>query len=610
MHLLMGPEFKKLKSAIIFGCLLLFALPAFAGPLDDYYLEQFGEQPVSRALQKVLLSEEADPTAKCGTPQKKALKRDWELLEPSTQKILAKVFERPVLAGQKTFTSSSFIIYYATSGTDAPPMTSSDGVTPDWVKTVAATFENVRTYYQTQGYRLPPTVPYEVYLRNTAAENLYGITTSDTSAPASGYPNSFTSWLELDNNFTDSIFIPAQYSPEQSLQITAAHEYHHAIQYAYNFYFDIWYGEATSTFYEDELNDDVNQNYNYISAWFRNSRVALDTSVSTTNGGGYGRWIFNRYLAEKLGAGVIRNIWERLAGIASPGDNADIPMAPVIDSVLSASYSNTLGNEFFGFAKKVYIRDWATHQADLGLIPKYTPVSTITTYPVSATSVTLPHYSFAYYRFSPTAGAPVNLNITVNGTSGIKATAYKNNGGTITEFPFNSVNGTSVTISGFNTSTEVALLIANTSTADNHTANFSTDSSGAQVPEPQAPELNAVTGGGGGGGCFIATAAYGSYLHPQVQVLRDFRDNHLLTNAPGRAFVAIYYRYSPPIADFISQNETLRMVMRLILMPVVLAVANPLAAASILALLVAALFFGSGKKEASINAKLGIKFYH
>jgi len=95
-----------------------------------------------------------------------------------------------------------------------------------------------------------------------------------------------------------------------------------------------------------------------------------------------------------------------------------------------------------------------------------------------------------------------------------------------------------------------------------------------------------------------------------VQVLRDFRDNHLLTNAPGRAFVAIYYRYSPPIADFISQNETLRMVMRLILMPVVLAVANPLAAASILALLVAALFFGSGKKEASINAKLGIKFYH
>lgn len=83
-------------------------------------------------------------------------------------------------------------------------------------------------------------------------------------------------------------------------------------------------------------------------------------------------------------------------------------------------------------------------------------------------------------------------------------------------------------------------------------------------------------GGGGGGGCFIATAAYGSYLDPHVAALRQFRDAHLLTNAPGKAFVSVYYALSPPIADFISRHEALRLVTRVILTPVVLVVEYPL----------------------------------
>ncbi len=83
-------------------------------------------------------------------------------------------------------------------------------------------------------------------------------------------------------------------------------------------------------------------------------------------------------------------------------------------------------------------------------------------------------------------------------------------------------------------------------------------------------------GGGSGGttstsasGCFIATAAYGSYFEKHVQILRNFRDVYLLTNDWGRAFVSFYYRHSPVIANFIARHDGLRAAVRLGLAPVV-----------------------------------------
>lgn len=71
--------------------------------------------------------------------------------------------------------------------------------------------------------------------------------------------------------------------------------------------------------------------------------------------------------------------------------------------------------------------------------------------------------------------------------------------------------------------------------------------------------------------CFIATAAYGSNLEQGVAILREFRNHILLTNPIGKAFVNTYYQVSPPLADFIRDNELLRFFVRVSLVPVIYA---------------------------------------
>jgi YVTN family beta-propeller protein len=68
-------------------------------------------------------------------------------------------------------------------------------------------------------------------------------------------------------------------------------------------------------------------------------------------------------------------------------------------------------------------------------------------------------------------------------------------------------------------------------------------------------------------GCFIATAAYGSRMGEEVRMLKNFRDNVLLTNSLGRSFVKLYYKISPPVADLIAKHDSLRAVVRWSVLP-------------------------------------------
>jgi len=70
-------------------------------------------------------------------------------------------------------------------------------------------------------------------------------------------------------------------------------------------------------------------------------------------------------------------------------------------------------------------------------------------------------------------------------------------------------------------------------------------------------------------GCFIATAAFSTPLAPEINVLRQFRDDRLLTDPLGRAFVKGYYTLSPPVAHAVSMSETLKRMVRGLIAPMV-----------------------------------------
>lgn len=94
-------------------------------------------------------------------------------------------------------------------------------------------------------------------------------------------------------------------------------------------------------------------------------------------------------------------------------------------------------------------------------------------------------------------------------------------------------------------------------------------------PEPtmSLEDIQLQTPTGEGGGCLIATATFGSELSPQVQLLREIRDNIVLQTKSGDAFMTafnqIYYSFSPTIADWERQNPAFKELVKLTITPMI-----------------------------------------
>jgi hypothetical protein len=210
-------------------------------------------------------------------------------------------------------------------------------------------------------------------------------------------------------------------------------------------------------------------------------------------------------------------------------------------------------------------------------------------YPQSV-SGTLDHLSSHYYAFKPDAASSViefTFNNMHSGSLSVKLVLSRASGGydekdIVLDSPIVYYQMKDFGISA--TYSKAVMIIMNTSSAENgkaYSVSISRDDSEDDDDDKK---------------CFIATAAYGSYLAGEVQVLRGFRDEYLLTNPAGSAFVHYYYEFSPPVADYIKSHATLKTAVRYMLTPVVYSIKYPAYALIISSVLVLGLMLLARKK--------------
>jgi hypothetical protein len=340
-------------------------------------------------------------------------------------------------------------VHWVETTADAPSLTDANADTiPDFVDTTLKTLAKVHSTYVAAGYRAPKPdgvvggdARTDVYLADIGPQAIYGYCTSDELLPSDRYDA--WAYCVLDNDYAADEFPTG--TPIQNMQVTAAHEYFHAVQFAYDAFEDGWFMEATAAWAEDELFDGVNDNLQYLAEGpLGQPRTPLDWFGGSHH---YGDWIFFRYLSERYtsAAGgmptIVRNIWRRADAI--PGA-ADAYSLKAVSQEL-ASRNTSLGRVFAQFSdanrrsRKTYDEGTANRYPSAPLT--WTPITlTPTRNGTTWGSVPLDHLTSATARFVPSRAMTANkwtLKVEVNmaprarGSQAV-VTVYKRGGGTST----------------------------------------------------------------------------------------------------------------------------------------------------------------------------------
>ncbi len=220
-------------------------------------------------------------------------------------------------------------VHWVRTGADAPPDDA-------WAEKTLDVMEKVwRHHVGGLGYRKPASdgsrggnAKFDVYLSELGNRGLYGYCAPESRVK--GQAKQASGFCVLDNDFARNQFGRA---PSKTLRVTAAHEFFHAIQFAYDFTEDPWLLESTATWIEERFADSVNDNRNYLR-FGQASRATQPLDLFEGSGlAHYGNWVFWEYLSERFGNKIVRRTIERTGtGGGLPDDYSTQALRKVLKS--------------------------------------------------------------------------------------------------------------------------------------------------------------------------------------------------------------------------------------------------------------------------------------
>lgn len=296
--------FKRLISSLIILMMLFGLGETYASTLDE--LRQYIRSRTQQTEQIVEMHH-------CGFGMQYELQTRLPELDPELRTLAKTLLTEPVRHKSILSPAGYFTLSYDTSGYNVVPLDdiSGNGI-PDYVDSAAVYFDHVwEIEINEMGFAAPPDMdgqpkkPYPIYFTKFGFYGQTSFNTNDDIASIDGY--NYPSYIEIHSDFFSSSFFTSGY---EAMQVTAAHEFNHAVQLGYNFRSsDIYFMEMTSTWLEDFVYEDVNDYLQYLPRYLQNLYYKSFTSYDGNSE--YAASLYLHMLEHEIGWQAVPDIWQR-----------------------------------------------------------------------------------------------------------------------------------------------------------------------------------------------------------------------------------------------------------------------------------------------------------